>query len=142
MRPASSNQISAIRNKKHLQIHDCLLSIFGDGFAPKRFLTPFKFRSSQRLHNSPINGFKHTYRAARLGSPAWRRLYGEKTVRTAERRINGNRPHFLRENVLFSYKMGPVPIYLPKVASSILKYPYVVIDCFLITEKELLTSGM
>lgn len=30
-----------------------LLRAFWNGVAPKRFLTPFKFRSSRRLHNSP-----------------------------------------------------------------------------------------
>jgi len=53
---------------------------------------------------------------------AWRWLYGEKTVRKAERawflsegeetealRINGARPHFLFENVLFLTKWGQAP---------------------------------
>jgi hypothetical protein len=54
--------------------------------------------------------------------PAWRGLYGEKTVRKAERAwflsegeeskalgINGARPHFLYENVLFLTKWGLAP---------------------------------
>ncbi len=112
---------------KHLQILYCLIRVFGNGLAPKRFLTPFKFRSSRRLRNSPINGFRHTHRPTRSRSLAWRRLYGEKTVRKAERarllsegeeskalRINGARPHFLRlcaqvENVLFLTKWGLAP---------------------------------
>jgi len=62
-----------------------------------------------------------------LPALAWRRLYGEKTVRKAERawllsegeesealRINGARPHFLLlcpqvENVLFLTKWGLAP---------------------------------
>jgi hypothetical protein len=34
------------------QIRDYLIRVFGNGLAPKRFLTPFKFRSSRRLRNS------------------------------------------------------------------------------------------
>jgi hypothetical protein len=51
---------------KRLQILYCFIRVFGNGLAPKRFLTPFKFRSSRRLRNLPINGLRHTCR-----STAW-----------------------------------------------------------------------
>ena len=150
MRPASSNQISAIRNKKHFQVRDRLMRVFGIGFAPKRFLTPFKFRSSQRLRNSPINGLRHTRRPTRSGSLAWRRLYGEKTVRKAERArfLSGGEESEALIKVAFDTLGQKLSVFEPyclslsfKVASSIPKYPYIMTDCFLITEKELLTLG-
>jgi hypothetical protein len=63
----------------------------GNSLAPFRFLTPFSIRSfillyeiASSLHSSQRSA-QATRRPTMSGTLAWRGLYGEKTVREAER---------------------------------------------------------